>query len=828
MSDEDRLLTALEDTAGTGARLLGVRIASYSIGFVGSLVIARALGPTGRGLYALPVAFLGIVMALTHVGLESSNVYLAARGAPLRRLWATSTLAAVLASLVAWGLISVVRAASGPEFLGGLPVTWIAIVAVQLPLLLMSLYWTNLLQLQDGVVVAARALLAGTVAHVTVVLVVVSIDALTPFRVLALTWVLAGVTWGVLLRSGVRRGLAGLATDSGLVRRAIVFGLRAQLATALAFLLLRVDQLLVQHILGFHALGLYAFAVVLAELLWLVTDPFAASLLPHQVRATDEDERRLGYATARLSLVIALILCLLAWVLAPYAIRLAYGEAFVEATWAFRWLLPGVVAIAAQRPLYAIVTKQGRLGLAAALNAGALTLNVGLNLLLLKRLGIVGASVASTVTYLALGLGYVHATRRTGVVGWRDLVPRRTDLLRLFPSTRRRGAVADRPTASPRVLFVIGTLERGGAEGQLVLLARRLAENGWRVGVLCLSAAGALAELLEAGGVEVTVFTFGDGRPILHPIRTLRWFSAVRDTVRERAPDVVHTYLYWGNLVGVWAARGAGVPVTIASQRSLRETSGAKLHLRPWERWTMRNADAWVCNSNAVLTDAVRSGVEPSKAIVIVNGVHLPEAVSPPPADGPVVCIANLIAYKGHDALLGAFANAVRTAPSPALRLLVAGCGPEEDQLRRRAERLDIDRSVSFVGSTGNVSTLLDSCAFTVLASTSEGMPNAVLESLAHGRAVVATAVGGTTEILKGGGGILVPPGDAGALADAIVALWSDPARRSDLGADGRRNVRESFAVDAMVEATTDLYVRLLARRGIRVRLPAQAGADAT
>ena len=86
-------------------------------------------------------------------------------------------------------------------------------------------------------------------------------------------------------RRSARHG--GLAIDRGLLRRAIAFGLRAQFATLFTFLLLRVDQLLVQRVLGFEELGLYALAVVLAELLWLATDPFAASLLPHQVRAAE-------------------------------------------------------------------------------------------------------------------------------------------------------------------------------------------------------------------------------------------------------------------------------------------------------------------------------------------------------------------------------------------------------------------------------------------------------------------------------------------------------------------------------------------------------------
>ena len=439
MADEEHLLLALEDTSRTGVRVAGLRVLAAIVGFAATIVIARALGPVGRGLYALPLAFLGIAMALSHVGLESANMFLASHGLTLRRLWATSTVASLLVSGAAWATVAGASILVGPTFVGGLPASWVGIALAQLPILLMTLYWTSVLQLDGALAPTAVVTVVGTVANAAMVFAVGLAGALTPFRVLTLTWVTAGVTWILVLRLGMHRGIASLATDRTLLARAIAFGLRAQLATAFAFLLLRMDQVLVQGILGFRELGLYALTVVLAELLWLITDPFAASLLPHQVRAGNGDERRLGYATARLGLALSAILCLFVWIVAPHGIRFIYGEPFVDATWPVRWLLPGVAAIAAQRPLYAIVTKEGRMGLAAAMNAAALAVNLALNLLLLPAVGVVGAAIASTVTYLILGVGYVLATRRPGVVGWGDLVPRRDDLL-LLSRALRRGA----------------------------------------------------------------------------------------------------------------------------------------------------------------------------------------------------------------------------------------------------------------------------------------------------------------------------------------------------------------------------------------------------
>jgi glycosyltransferase involved in cell wall biosynthesis len=267
------------------------------------------------------------------------------------------------------------------------------------------------------------------------------------------------------------------------------------------------------------------------------------------------------------------------------------------------------------------------------------------------------------------------------------------------------------------------------------------------------------------------------------------------------------------------------VPVVISSRRGLTASSRRFRLLIPWERVCDRLADAVVCNSRAVMEDAIRHTRLPRrKAVVICNGVSLPADVAPP-VDGPqrAVIVANLIAYKGHDVALSAFAQVRALLPMLEARLQLAGTGPEEAPLRAWARERGIEADVEFLGSVEDVPTLLAGCSFTVLPSLSEGMPNAVLESLAHGRAVVASAVGGVPEILEQGGGVLVPPGDPEALADAMLALLVDHARAARLGAEGRRLVRDRFGVDRMVEESLRLYRGLLAGRSPSEALASEA-----
>jgi O-antigen/teichoic acid export membrane protein len=440
LEESEALGATLRDATTTGVRVVALRLASYAVGLVASVLIARALGPHGRGLYVYPLAILGVAMALGHLGIEQANVYLASRGVDLPILWANGLAVSVIVGPLAWAVVAGLYYGIGASGFGGVPFVWLAVALGQIPILLQALYWTSVLQLNGRLTTAMRASLAGVALHAALTVLLFATGTLSPFRVLLLAWVANGSAWVLLLLAGSRAGIARLHPDTAQLKKAVLFGLKAHGGLIFVFLLLRVDQLMVKSFLGFTSLGLYALATMLAELLWLLTDPMAAALLPHQVRAGERDARQLGYATARLNLAMALVMGTVAWIAAPLAIRVVYGSAFVGAASAFRLLLPGSVLLSAQRPLGAIVLKDGRPWLGTLFGGGALILNVSLNLALLPHLGINGASIASSICYAGIAAAYVLATRRRGVVGWRDLVPRPSDLRLLFGRSGIRNA----------------------------------------------------------------------------------------------------------------------------------------------------------------------------------------------------------------------------------------------------------------------------------------------------------------------------------------------------------------------------------------------------
>ena len=175
--------------------------------------------------------------------------------------------------------------------------------------------------------------------------------------------------------------------------------------------------------------------------------------------------------------------------------------------------------------------------------------------------------------------------------------------------------------------------------------------------------------------------------------------------------------------------------------------------------------------------------------------------------------LGRLHPQKGFSDLLTAFAQVRQRIPS--VRLFVAGDGELRDDLEAQARSLGMAAVVTFAGVRADVSEVLAALDVFVLPSLWEGMPNAVLEAMASGLPVVATAVGGTPEVVVDGvTGLLVPPQDPGALAQAIGHLLRDPDLRRRMGRAGRRRVEEHFDVRETVRQVESLYETLLREKG--------------
>lgn len=342
-----------------------------------------------------------------------------------------------------------------------------------------------------------------------------------------------------------------------------------------------------------------------------------------------------------------------------------------------------------------------------------------------------------------------------------------------------------------RVALVIGRLNVGGAEAELVRLANHLDRSKFLPFVVTLQDAGPLAARLH--GAEV--FSLGRKRKW-----SLGTYLSLRKLLRDLKPEIVQSFLFTENVFCRRIGQGAVVSGLQGSLSDAEET-GPSMKLS-MERWTWDRARAVVSNSAFYRSLYESLGLDVSKVTVIPSAVEPAEPTGAAlraglgigPDEVVVTCVARLVERKGHDDLIRAGAG---------LRLLFVGDGPYRRTLEGRGALL--------AGSRSDIPEVLAASDIVALPSRfGEGCPNALLEAMAAGKPVVAARSGGIPEVVVDGEtGLLVPPGDSDALGAALRRLAGDPALRRRLGEAGKVRARERHGVDAMVRAYEALYFNL-------------------
>lgn len=381
-----------------------------------------------------------------------------------------------------------------------------------------------------------------------------------------------------------------------------------------------------------------------------------------------------------------------------------------------------------------------------------------------------------------------------------------------------------------RLLKFMTLFGMGGTEKQVVNLATRLDRSRFELSFACLRRWGHLLQELEEQRFPVaeyplrSFYSYGAARQALRFVRDLR---------RQRV-HIVHSYNFHANVFSVPAARLAGVPCVVASIRDM----GA--HLTPWQaqvqKWLCRLADRIVVNADAISRSLVNQGYKPEAITVIRNGLDisrythrhrapgLRQEFSLPSHARLVTMLSRVDPQKGVEYFLRAAARIRHRCPDA--YFLVVGdaytanhgvLGRDETywrQIKRSVTELGLQDHIRFTGMRSDIPELLSEADVSVLPSLSEGISNTLLESMAAGAPVVATSVGGTPEVIEDDEhGLLVPPRDAQALADAVCAVLENPWLAERLSAQARLRVENVFSLERMVQANQDLYVSLLRQK---------------
>ena len=358
-----------------------------------------------------------------------------------------------------------------------------------------------------------------------------------------------------------------------------------------------------------------------------------------------------------------------------------------------------------------------------------------------------------------------------------------------------------------RLLLVADSLDVGGAEWHVVNLASALAEQGHRITLAC-TVEGVLAPLAEQAGISV--------RPLLHHLvkrrQSPRYAWKLAKLVRQSQFDLVHAHMYASALASAYALLGTSIPLVITehSQANWRSQYACRC-----SQWSYSQARHIIAVSREIRRRLIeQEGVPSDRISVIMNALppvseqhksiqpDLPAALR----NGLLVGVAaRLQPEKGVAYFLEAAAHVLQFLPE--VHFLVMGDGPQRKELQAYVEQLGVQEHVHFLGFRLDARAIIGLLNVLVVPSLSEGTPLVTLEAMSAGVPVVASAVGGIPEQVRHQSeGILVPPGDALALGEAVLHLLQNPTWMQQLGEAGRQRALSRFSFTTMLQETENVY----------------------
>lgn len=372
----------------------------------------------------------------------------------------------------------------------------------------------------------------------------------------------------------------------------------------------------------------------------------------------------------------------------------------------------------------------------------------------------------------------------------------------------------------PLIAHVLYRLDTGGMERMLVTLINHTHQRYHHV-VICLEGYGALRDQIEPDDVMCVVLGKKPGKDWGCYFRLWRM-------LRKLKPALVHTYNI-GALDVAPVARLAGVRRVVHAERG-RDAADPRGESRKYHllrRWLLPLIDRYLPVSRDLQNWLVEKvGIPPSRIVCISNGIDVASFVTAsesgvrpllgafaPPGTVLIGTVGRLDAVKDQAGLIAAFCHLCEALPAERerLRLVLVGEGPQRAALEAQIAATGLSAQIRLLGNRNDVAALLAEFDVFVLSSIAEGMPGAVLEAMAAGLPVVATAVGGVGEVVVTDvTGTLVPASDSEALAGALASHVFDAGLRRRYGTAGRERVMANFSLQTMLSAYTALYDELL------------------
>jgi O-antigen/teichoic acid export membrane protein len=411
---------------------LTARIALLALALISSVLLARLLGPEGRGLFALVLLLPGWARSVGLLGFEQANAVYAGLQPEKRRalVWQSAAIAGVVGGIVAVaGMGFFALEAPGSQVLVHGPL-WLYLLPLSVvPAALATEYWGAILRGMNRILLLNVVEVGTRVASLVLIVIFV---AWLRFDVAGAVWADTLITLGTVLLMGILLKSLGAwgkpSFDLPLWRRTARFAIPAHGGTIAAYLNYRIDEFIVAALLPPEQLGFYVIAVGLVERLWILPGSVATALLPHLANTPDRDPA-LPALISRHVMIWTGLACLVIFALADVVVKFLYSSAYAPTVAPLRWLLPGIFTLSIGKVLVAELLAQEKPRYTVWASSIAALVNIAGNLVLIPRMGISGAALASSISYSLLSLILIYYYLRETRMPWTALIPRRSDLL---------------------------------------------------------------------------------------------------------------------------------------------------------------------------------------------------------------------------------------------------------------------------------------------------------------------------------------------------------------------------------------------------------------
>jgi len=423
----------------SGFSVFLTRVWGAIVGIGVSIIIARTLGPEGKGIYSLLLLVPTLLVTFGNAGIQIANVYYhGKKGAAISHLASNSIWASLVFGLLMFGLFTVSYPFIADRFFADVPTSYMLTVVGLVPFMLINAYFANLLLAIKKIKLHNIAV---TIQLTTLLLAVVIMLLVYNAGLAALvTAITLNITTGAILMVAFlkRHNRFGFKYHKNLFKDTLKYGLKGYFANVIQFLNYRLDLLLVSYFLGTISVGWYSIAVNFAEVLWYVPTSLGTILFPHIANSSEEQANIITSRLSRQTLLLMTIASLGVGVLSPWLIPFLFGPEFSPSISALLVLLPGVLIFSVAKIIGNDFSGRGKVGTNGVVSAIALAINITLNIILIPRMGIQGAALSSTISYSFATFLLIYLFSKYTHTKWtRILIPSRADIKNLLANVKK-------------------------------------------------------------------------------------------------------------------------------------------------------------------------------------------------------------------------------------------------------------------------------------------------------------------------------------------------------------------------------------------------------